>query len=271
MLKVLIRQFNLINNDKGRHRGYTRKVHAPMLLWICRLQHHFKKWWDLSCTDLFLPSVIDICLTSYLCCLLIVLSSKCFLSELLTSSHTENRYSHHLGYVKNKVGLPHDAQHGKKALSHIQTVKVQMSLRICAIWSGHSLFIVIYYSSHWFFKWVTQALISLRKYTGWSRPVLPTKCIRAHFMHYASHVNSISPDKKKMCFLFVCFCCCCCYLLLFFFQSLMWLDILSGEATRSPTFFRGDWSWNIFYGHSLPSADSRAVVSFWRKNVHNTG
>ena len=41
---------------------------------------------------------------------------------------------------------------------------------------------------------------------------------------------------------------------------------------RSATFFRGDCSWNIFYGHSLPSADSRkAVVSFWRKNVHNTG
>ena len=41
---------------------------------------------------------------------------------------------------------------------------------------------------------------------------------------------------------------------------------------RSATFFHEDWSWNIFYGHSLPSADSRrAVVSFWRKNVHNTG
>ena len=27
-----------------------------------------------------------------------------------------------------------------------------------------------------------------------------------------------------------------------------------------------------FLGHSLPSADSRrAVVSFWQKNVHNTG
>ena len=41
---------------------------------------------------------------------------------------------------------------------------------------------------------------------------------------------------------------------------------------RLATFFRGDWSWNIFYGHSLPSADSwSAVVSFWPKNVHNTG
>ena len=34
----------------------------------------------------------------------------------------------------------------------------------------------------------------------------------------------------------------------------------------SATFFRGDLSWNIFYGHSLPSADTRrAVVSFWQK------
>ena len=41
---------------------------------------------------------------------------------------------------------------------------------------------------------------------------------------------------------------------------------------RSAIFFRGDWSWNIFYGHSHPSADSRrTVVSFWRKIVHNTG
>ena len=31
---------------------------------------------------------------------------------------------------------------------------------------------------------------------------------------------------------------------------------------RSATFFRGDWSWNIFYGHSLPSADSRRQLSF---------
>ena len=32
---------------------------------------------------------------------------------------------------------------------------------------------------------------------------------------------------------------------------------------RSATFFREDCLWNIFYGHSLPSADSRrAVVSF---------
>ena len=41
---------------------------------------------------------------------------------------------------------------------------------------------------------------------------------------------------------------------------------------RLATLFHGDWLWNIFCGHSLLSADSkRAVVSFWQKNVHNTG
>ena len=37
----------------------------------------------------------------------------------------------------------------------------------------------------------------------------------------------------------------------------------------SGTFFRGDLVMKKFYGHSLSSADSRrAVVSYWRKNVH---
>ena len=35
------------------------------------------------------------------------------------------------------------------------------------------------------------------------------------------------------------------------------------------TFFCGDGSRNHFYGHSLPSTDSsRAVVSYWRNDVH---
>ena len=39
----------------------------------------------------------------------------------------------------------------------------------------------------------------------------------------------------------------------------------SGPAT----FFCGDGSCNHFYDHSLPSTDSsRAVVSYWRKDVH---
>ena len=47
---------------------------------------------------------------------------------------------------------------------------------------------------------------------------------------------------------------------------------VAGSTPAEATFFHGDWSWNIFYCHSLPSADSRrAIVSFWRKNVHNTG
>ena len=47
--------------------------------------------------------------------------------------------------------------------------------------------------------------------------------------------------------------------------------VAGSTPAGAAAFFRGDWSGNIFYGHSLPSADSRrAVVSFWRKNVHNT-
>ena len=48
-------------------------------------------------------------------------------------------------------------------------------------------------------------------------------------------------------------------------------EVTGSTLAGSATFFRGDRSWNIFYGHSLSSADSRTeVVSFWRKNVHNT-
>ena len=56
-------------------------------------------------------------------------------------------------------------------------------------------------------------------------------------------------------------------------RYLSWMHVIRRSRVLSqPTFIRGDWPWNIFYGHSLPSADSqKAVVSFWRKNVHNTG
>ena len=39
------------------------------------------------------------------------------------------------------------------------------------------------------------------------------------------------------------------------------------------TFVHGDLLiMNFIYGHSLPSTDSRrALVSFWHKNMHNTG
>ena len=49
-------------------------------------------------------------------------------------------------------------------------------------------------------------------------------------------------------------------------------QVVAGSSTAgSATSFRGDCSWNVFFGHSLLSVDSRrAVVSFWRKNVHNT-
>ena len=44
-----------------------------------------------------------------------------------------------------------------------------------------------------------------------------------------------------------------------------WQVRSSGQAT----FFRGDWSWNHFYGHYFPGTDSsREFVSYWRKDVH---
>ena len=56
---------------------------------------------------------------------------------------------------------------------------------------------------------------------------------------------------------------------------LSWLRVrlmIRRSRVQPPQGFVEIWSWNIFYGHSLPSADSRrAVVRFWRKNVHITG
>ena len=45
---------------------------------------------------------------------------------------------------------------------------------------------------------------------------------------------------------------------------------VTGSILRSGTIFRRDnWSWNNFYGHSLPTAEScMAVVSYWRKYGH---
>ena len=49
-------------------------------------------------------------------------------------------------------------------------------------------------------------------------------------------------------------------------------EVVGLTPTWLATFFRGDWSWNIFYGYSLPPTDLRRNgVSFWWKNVHNTG
>ena len=65
--------------------------------------------------------------------------------------------------------------------------KVQVSMGICAVWSGHSPFVNIYYSIHRSCKRTTKAQISLHKCTGWSGPVLSVNCIRALFVCCASY------------------------------------------------------------------------------------
>ena len=53
--------------------------------------------------------------------------------------------------------------------------------------------------------------------------------------------------------------------------SYIWL-VIRRLQVQPPHSFLEIWSWNILFGNSLPSAHSRrAVVSFWRKNMHNTG
>ena len=77
---------------------------------------------------------------------------------------------------------------GKRHLCHLRTAKVQMSVRIRATWSEHSLFIDIYNNIYWFCKRAAKALISLRKCAGWSGPALPANNIRALFVHCASYI-----------------------------------------------------------------------------------
>ena len=37
-------------------------------------------------------------------------------------------------------------------------------------------------------------------------------------------------------------------------------EIVGSNPAGSSTYFNGDWSWNISYGHYLPSADSRTAI-----------
>ena len=46
-------------------------------------------------------------------------------------------------------------------------------------------------------------------------------------------------------------------------------EVAGSIPAGSGNILRGDWSWNIFYGHSLPFADPRRpIFRFWRKNAH---
>ena len=49
-------------------------------------------------------------------------------------------------------------------------------------------------------------------------------------------------------------------------------EVAGSNPVGSATFFLGDFIMKCFLQSFLPSADSRrAFVSFWQKNVHNTG
>ena len=72
----------------------------------------------------------------------------------------------------------------------------QNTHRLSLIWV--SLFVDIYYSIHWFCKWTTKALISLRIRSGLSGPVLSANYIPASFVRCASYHE---PRSEKTYFL----------------------------------------------------------------------
>ena len=126
----------------------------------------------------------------------------------------------------------------KRTFWHVRRTKTQISLRMRAVWSESSL-------SAWrnFHPWQSK----MRPGRFWSdfANAQADLNLRWTFMSEVAQLDARPTGDQ---------------------------EVAGSTPPRSTTFFRGDWSWNIFYGHSLPSADSRrAVVSFWRKNVHNTG
>ena len=48
-------------------------------------------------------------------------------------------------------------------------------------------------------------------------------------------------------------------------------EVVGSTPTRSATFFCGDLIMKYFLWSFSPADSRRAVVSFWQKNVHNTG
>ena len=83
----------------------------------------------------------------------------------------------------------HDAAHvmhnvEKGPLCNMRTAKVRMSVCIRAVWSGHSLFVDIYYSIRWFCKRTAKDLIIC---AGWSGSAFSANCKRAFFVRCASY------------------------------------------------------------------------------------
>ena len=78
---------------------------------------------------------------------------------------------------------------GKNPLCHTETEKVQKSMHIYAVWSGHSLLTDIYYRLQWFYWQTMTAQISLHKCAGWSGPALSINCTRDLFVSWISYRN----------------------------------------------------------------------------------
>ena len=86
----------------------------------------------------------------------------------------------------------HDEQHTKKALiQFVDNVGPNQCVHLCSlIWAFFVRRHILQYIHilHWVCKGTTKAQISLRLCAGWSGPVLSTNYMRAFFMRCASYI-----------------------------------------------------------------------------------
>ena len=136
----------------------------------------------------------------------------------------------------------------KYVFGHVRTVKAQISLLIGTVWSGPTLFanrITRYYRMY---KWRAKAQIILCTCEGWSELCCFAWC--------GQIISLLSKQARKA------------VISLPSWRSWtrVWLVIRWLQVCWVWQHSLMERSWNIFYHHSLPSADSRrAVISFWWK------
>ena len=164
----------------------------------------------------------------------------------------------------------------------MRTAKAQIRLRISAVWSVPSLSANRTTRYYRMYEWRSKARMILCACAGWSEATLMFDASHIRkvslFLSNAKEVTPCSVFGNVWFFLFILF------YMWWYSLKFKLIAVVAGPQRavgsasncrprdRKVEFqldqFRGDWPLNNFYSHSPPSADPRAVASYWRKYAH---